>query len=166
MYNNLKNNVILALLLIERKDNMDEIDLSIIKALQKDGKMSMTRLGKEVSLSQPAVTERVKRLEESGVIQRYGIVVNASRVQKPVSAFLLFQAKNCNDFVRYCENIEDVLEIHRISGQYNFLVKLIAGSLVHLEETINDLGQHGESTTLVVLSTPLENRPIIPLMNR
>lgn len=146
----------------ERKGNMDEVDLSIIKTLQMDGKMSMTKLGKEVSLSQPAATERVKRLEECGVIKKYGVVINPSKVNKSVSAFLLFQARNCNDFVRFCENVEDVLEIHRISGQYNFLVKIIAASLEHLEETVNELGQHGESSTLVVLSTPLEDRPIIP----
>ncbi|WP_442961044.1 Lrp/AsnC ligand binding domain-containing protein [Pseudogracilibacillus sp. SO30301A] len=52
--------------------------------------------------------------------------------------------------------------MHRISGQYNFLVKIIATSLEGLEITINDLGQYSESTTLVVLSSPIVHRPIIP----
>lgn len=142
---------------------MDEIDFSILKVLQDDGKISMTKLGKEVSLTQPAVTERVKRLEERGIIEKYSAVINSSKVNKPVSAFLLFQARHCDQFVKYCEQIEDVLEIHRISGQYNFLVKIIATSLEGLEITINDLGQYGESTTLVVLSSPMMHRPIIPV---
>ncbi|GAE31949.1 transcriptional regulator [Halalkalibacter hemicellulosilyticusJCM 9152] len=124
----------------------------------------MTKLGKEVALSQPAVTERVKRLEEQGVIEKYTAVVNAKKMNKPVSAFLLFQARHCQDFVTYCEGVDNVLEIHRISGQYNFLVKIIAKSLETLEQTINELGQHGESTTLVVLSSPMVNRPIVPLI--
>lgn len=143
---------------------MDEIDIAILKTLQRDGKISMTKLGKTVSLSQPAVTERVKRLEEQGVIEKYSVVINPSKINKSVSAFLLFQARHCDDFVHYCEEVEDVLEIHRISGQYNFLVKIIAASLGHLESTINELGNYGESTTLVVLSSPMVQRPIIPLL--
>src|SRR5690625_4031330 len=107
---------------------MDEIDIAILKTLQRDGKLSMTKLGKTVSLSQHAVTERVKRLEEQGVIEKYSVVINPSKINKSVSAFLLFQARHCDDFVRYCEKVEDVLEIHRISGQYNFSVKIIAAS--------------------------------------
>ncbi|MEI3606191.1 Lrp/AsnC family transcriptional regulator [Pseudogracilibacillus sp. SE30717A] len=141
---------------------MDSVDFSIIKILQDNGKISMTKLGKEVALTQPAVTERVKRLEEQGVIEKYSAVISTKKVNKPVTAFLLFQARHCNDFVRYCKDVVDVLEIHRISGQYNFLVKIIAVSLEHLEKTINDLGKHGESTTLVVLSSPMIHRPIIP----
>lgn len=141
---------------------MDEIDFSILEILQDNGKISMTKLGKEVSLTQPAVTERVKRLEEQGIIEKYSAVISSSKVNKPVSAFLLFQARHCDDFVDYCKNIADVLEIHRISGQYNFLVKIIAASLVDLEETINNLGHYGESTTLVVLSSPMLHRPIVP----
>lgn len=143
---------------------MDEMDKKILLALQKNGKASMTKLGKEIALSQPAVTERVKRLEEKGVIEGYQAIVSQREVNKPVSAFLLFQAKHCDDFVSYCESVEDVLEVHRISGQYNFLVKVIAESLETLEFKINDLGQHGESTTLVVMSSPLQNRSVVPAL--
>lgn len=141
---------------------MDKIDQQLLLALQQDSKSSMTKLGKQISLSQPAVTERVKKLEEKGVITGYQALIDRRKVNKVVSAFLLFQARHCNDFVAYCETVEDVLEIHRISGQYNFLVKVIAETLEVLELKINDLGRFGDSTTLVVLSTPLENRPIIP----
>ncbi|WP_277586121.1 Lrp/AsnC family transcriptional regulator [Psychrobacillus antarcticus] len=141
---------------------MDKIDQQLLLALQQDSKSSMTKLGKQISLSQPAVTERVKKLEEKGVITGYQALIDRRKVNKAVSAFLLFQARHCNDFVAYCETVEDVLEIHRISGQYNFLVKVIAETLEMLELKINDLGRFGDSTTLVVLSTPLENRPIIP----
>jgi Lrp/AsnC family transcriptional regulator, leucine-responsive regulatory protein len=143
---------------------MDKIDLQLLLALQQDSKSSMTKLGKQISLSQPAVTERVKKLEEKGVITGYQALIDRKKVNKPVSAFLLFQARHCHDFVAYCETIEDVLEIHRISGQYNFLVKVIAETLEVLELKINDLGRFGDSTTLVVLSTPMENRPIIPYL--
>lgn len=143
---------------------MDKIDQQLLLALQQDSKSSMTKLGKQISLSQPAVTERVKKLEEKGVITGYQALIDRRKVNKAVSAFLLFQARHCNDFVAYCETVEDVLEIHRISGQYNFLVKLIAETLEVLELKINDLGRFGDSTTLVVLSTPLENRPIIPYL--
>ncbi|RKL64854.1 AsnC family transcriptional regulator [Salipaludibacillus neizhouensis] len=141
---------------------MDEIDHQIIMLLQKDSKTSMTHLGKQISLSQPAVTERVRKLEEKSIIEGYKAVVNRKKINKSITGFLLFQAKNCTDFVSYCEEVEDVLEIYRISGQYNFLVKIVAETLEDLESLVNDLGRYGESTTLVVLSTPIENRPIVP----
>lgn len=144
---------------------MDKIDQQLLLALQQDSKSSMTKLGKQISLSQPAVTERVKKLEEKGVITGYQALIDRKKVHKSVSAFLLFQARHCEDFVSYCETVEDVLEIHRISGQYNFLVKIIAESLEVLEVKINDLGRFGDSTTLVVLSTPMENRPIFPYLS-
>ncbi|WP_112180361.1 Lrp/AsnC family transcriptional regulator [Paraliobacillus zengyii] len=145
---------------------MDEIDHQIIMVLQQDGKTSMTKLGKQVSLSQPAVTERVKRLEERGIIDGYQAIINRKKINKSITAFLLFQASNCNAFVAYCETLEDVLEINRISGQYNFLVKVVAEKLEDLELKINDLGRHGDSTTLVVLSTPIENKPIVPYIKK
>ncbi|SFS53373.1 Lrp/AsnC family transcriptional regulator [Paenibacillus sp. BC26] len=142
---------------------MDELDKQILLILQEQGRISMTDLGKSVSLSQPAVTERVRRMEEKGIIDHYRAVVVAEKINKPISAFVLFYTKGCDRFVEYCREMSDVVELHRISGhQYNFLVKLVTESLQSLEEALNKLGAFGDSTTLIVLSSPLLQEPLIP----
>ncbi|MFC4098946.1 Lrp/AsnC family transcriptional regulator [Paenibacillus xanthanilyticus] len=142
---------------------MDELDKHILLVLQEQGRISMTDLGKAVSLSQPAVTERVRRMEEKGIIDHYRAVVDAEKINKPIAAFILFYTKGCERFVDYCKEAPYVVELHRISGhQYNFLVKLVTESLQTLECAINELGQFGDSTTLIVLSSPIKQDRIIP----
>ncbi len=82
---------------------------------------------------------------------------------KPIAAFVLFYTKGCDRFVEYCGQMSDVVELHRISGhQYNFLVKLVTESLQTLERAINELGAFGDSTTLIVLSSPIKQKPLVP----
>ncbi|SDW78091.1 Lrp/AsnC family transcriptional regulator [Paenibacillus sp. CF384] len=142
---------------------MDELDKQILLILQEQGRISMTDLGKTVSLSQPAVTERVRRMEEKGIIDHYRAVVIPEKINKPISAYVLFYTKGCDRFVEYCGEMSEVVELHRISGhQYNFLVKLVTESLQTLEGALNKLGAFGDSTTLIVLSSPLIHEPLIP----
>lgn len=142
---------------------MEDLDKQILLLLQEQGRISMTDLGKNISLSQPAVTERVRKLEEKGIIDQYRAVIVPEKINKPIAAFVLFYTKGCNQFVEFCGQTPDVVELHRISGhQYNFLVKLVTESLLTLEHTINELGTFGDSTTLIVLSSPLKHKPIIP----
>ncbi len=141
---------------------MDELDKNILMLLQDQARISMTELGKAVALSQPAVTERVRRMEEKGIIDHYRAVVSPKEVSKPISAYLLFHTKECERFVANCREMPDVIEMHRISGQYNFLVKMVAASLESLEDGINAMGGYGDSTTLIVLSSPIQHKKILP----
>lgn len=141
---------------------MDELDKKILMVLQDQARISMTELGKAVALSQPAVTERVRRMEEKGIIDHYRAVVSPKEVNKPISAYLLFHTKECERFVANCQEMLDVIEMHRISGQYNFLVKMVAASLESLEDGINAMSEYGDSTTLIVLSSPIQHKKIFP----
>lgn len=141
---------------------MDALDKKILMILQDQARISMTELGKAVALSQPAVTERVKRMEEKGIIDHYRTVVSREKVNKSIMAYILFHTKSCDQFVAHCNQSPDVLELHRISGQYNFLVKIVSETLQTLESLINALGVYGDSTTLIVLSSPIENISITP----
>lgn len=124
----------------------------------------MTDLGKEVALSQPAVTERVRKMEEKGIIDHYRAIVKPEKINKPITAFVLFHTKGCESFVKFCDISNEVVELHRISGQYNFLVKIVTETLQTLEVTINEMGTFGDSTTLIVLSSPIEYKKLIPLI--
>ncbi|WP_331271717.1 MULTISPECIES: Lrp/AsnC family transcriptional regulator [unclassified Paenibacillus] len=138
------------------------MDKQILLVLQEQARISMTELGKAVALSQPAVTERVRRMEERGIIDHYRAVLTPEKINKQITAFVLFHTKGCQSFVEHCEQSNDVVELHRISGQYNFLVKVVTETLKTLEEKINEMGVFGDSTTLIVLSSPIKQDKLIP----
>ena len=143
---------------------MDQIDKNILLCLQSQARLSMTELGKIVGLSQPAVTERVRRLEDKGVISQYRAIVSPEKINKHATAYLLFHSKDCNKFVQFCKETPEIMECHRISGQYNHLVKVVTESLSSLEQVINLLGTYGDSTTLIVLSSPIDHKELVPIV--
>ena len=81
---------------------MDQIDRSILFHMENQARLSMTELGKLVGLSQPAVTERVKRLEESGVIEGYRTILNPQKLGKQSTSYLLFRTRECTAFLDFC----------------------------------------------------------------
>lgn len=141
---------------------MDQVDREILIILQEQARISMTELGKQVGLSQPAVTERVRRLEERGIITKYRAIVSPDKANKHISAYLLFHTKHCEKFIGFCSKYPDVTELHRISRQYNYLLKVVTDSMQALEAFINASGEHGDSTTMIVMSSPIEQRMINP----
>lgn len=144
---------------------MDNVDKQILLALQDQARLSMTELGKMVGLSQPAVTERVRRLEDRGIIEQYRMVVSPEKINKHSIAYLLFNTKDCDKFIAFCEDHPDVLECHRISGEYNYLLKVVSDSTRTLEAFINASTKHGFSTTLIVLSSPIERKNLVPTIS-
>ncbi len=141
---------------------MDNIDKDIILHLQKDARLTMTSIGKLIGLSQPAVTERVKRLEDQGVIKEYKAIVSNEKVGKSMVAFILFRTSQCTDFVDYCKKSPQVVDCYRISGEHNYLIKVIVESLKKLELFENQSSMYGNFTTLITLSSPIENKPLLP----
>lgn len=102
-------------------------------------------------MTQPAVSERVKRLEEKGVITGYRTVLSPDKMGKGVTAFILIQASHCDRLTAFAKQ-----SIYQVSGQYNFLMKIETASMKSLEAFIYDCSEYGHTTTMTVLSTPLE----------
>lgn len=122
----------------------------------------MTELGKEVGLSQLAVTERVRRMEDKGMIIGYRAMVSPEKMGKSIMAHVLMQANHCNLFIEFCQSAPEVIECHKMSGEYNFLLKVMTESMSRLEEFRDECGKHGRSTTLIVLSSPIPYKDISP----
>lgn len=141
---------------------MDHVDNQILVHLQNQARISMTELGKLVGLSQPAVTERVKRMEDKGIIKEYRTIISPEKMGKNVTAYFLFSTRECNTFLDFVRTSPFVVECHRISGEHNFLMKVIADSNYALEEFGNDCGKYGTHTILIVLSSPIDHKLIIP----
>ncbi len=139
---------------------MDNTDMDIIRCLQEDARLTMTAIGKAVGLSQPAVAERIKRLEEQGVIEKYTAIISSEKIGKPITAFMLVRTTNCIDFINYCANFPQIVECHRISGQYNYLIKIQVESTKALEEVENSTLKYGTLQTLFTLSSPIPRKPL------
>jgi Lrp/AsnC family transcriptional regulator, leucine-responsive regulatory protein len=141
---------------------LDELDRRIISELQRDGRLSMAELGRRVSLSSPAVAERVQRLERTGVIVGYHARIDPRAVGYPVSAVVRVapatgQLQKIRDVA---QSTPEVVECHRITGEDCFLLKLHLRSLDELEGVLDRFTPYGRTTTSLVHSSPVDNRPL------
>ncbi|MEK4024802.1 Lrp/AsnC family transcriptional regulator [Mammaliicoccus sciuri] len=138
---------------------MDEIDHSILIQLQKNARISMTELGKEIGLSTPATNERVKKLEDKEVIKGYRAILDPEKLNKNITAFILFDTKQGEKFKDFCKEQPIVVECHRLAGQFSYLVKVVTESVKILEEFIDATLSFGEPTTLIKLSSVVDYKP-------
>ena len=143
-------------------ESTDAVDLAILAALQADGRLSWADLGREVSMSPSAVTDRVRRLTERGVIAGYTAVVDPERLGLGIVAFvrLRYPTGNYKPFRDFLAVTPRILEAHHVTGDDCFILKLIAGSMRELEQLTRAIAGLGPVTTSVVYSTPLPRRAI------
>ncbi|ALC85317.1 MULTISPECIES: Lrp/AsnC family transcriptional regulator [Bacillaceae] len=140
---------------------MDQIDKEIVKELQINAKISMKELAEVVHLSSPAVIERVRKLEEQQVIEGYHAQVDVKKMDRPISAIILFESKDCKALSNFCHNHPDVLECYRVAGEISYIVKLATNSVKSLEKFIDASMLYGTPSTNIVLSS-YENKVIEP----
>ena len=146
-----------------RSENaLDDVDWRIIEELQKDGRLSFNELGRRVPLSAPAVAERVRRLEQAGVITGYRAVVDPRQAGYGITAFVQLRCALGSCLLRTgrAADYPEVTEVHKLSGAHCTMLKLRAATLEHLEGVIEQLGRHGELATHIVLSTQHENSTV------
>ncbi|MEU2549339.1 Lrp/AsnC family transcriptional regulator [Streptomyces roseolus] len=140
----------------------DATDWRILDALQAQGRASYADLARAVSMSPSAVTERVRRLEDAGVITGYTAVVDHERLGLPILAFvrLRYPTGNYKPFHDLVAVTPEILEAHHVTGDDCFVIKVAARSMRHLEEISGKIGTLGSVTTSVVYSSPLPRRSV------
>jgi len=139
---------------------MDEIGWQILGHLQSDGRMSFAELGRRVGLTLPAVAERVRKMEDAGIITGFRAEVNPAKIGLPIAAFIRISVVG-DVFSRIAKAVRDmpeVLECHRGTGADSFTLKVAVESVQHLERLIDRLTPFGTTSTSVVLSTLVKNR--------
>jgi Lrp/AsnC family transcriptional regulator, leucine-responsive regulatory protein len=144
---------------------LDSTDWRILDELQRDGRLSYNQLARRVNLSAPAVAERVRRLEESGVIAGYQAQVDPAKAGFPLTAFVQMRCTpgRCLLKTTTADDLPEVVEIHKLSGAICSMLKVRVASMVHLEALFERIGEHGEINTHIVLSTQYEGRPVEPV---
>ena len=141
---------------------LDRTDWRLVEELQRDGRASYADLARVVAMSPSAVAERVRRLEEGGVIAGYRATVDPERVGLSVLAFvrLRYPTGNYRPFHALLDSTPEIVEAHHVTGEDCFVLKVVARSMRHLEEVTGRISGLGAVTTSVVYSSPLPRRPI------
>jgi len=141
---------------------LDDLDWRLLEELQADGRLSFNELARRVHLSPPAVAERVRRLEQAGIITGYAATVDPARAGQPLLAFVQLRCSlgSCLLKTTSAADYPELVEIHKLSGEHCTMLKVRATSLAHLEGLIERLGIHGEMRTHIALSTQYDGRPV------
>jgi len=146
---------------------LDAIDFQILNTLQEQGRIPLSKLGEQVGLSSPSVIERVKKLEDNGIITGYHASLDARRLGKDVTAFIgvsINHPKAIGRFEQSVSTIEDVLECHHVTGEHTLLLKIKTentASLERLISAIRSIEGVSRTETMVVLSTHVERATIV-----
>jgi Lrp/AsnC family transcriptional regulator, leucine-responsive regulatory protein len=141
---------------------LDRVDCAIVRALQRNGRESFAEIGKTIGLSATSVAERIRRLEDGGIIEGYGVRLSAAKLGYPVTAFILARPNGPDArFVKIAKERSEILACYRVTGDFSFIAQAVVSDVTHLEELLNYLEPAAvHIVTLVVLSTAFEAAPI------
>ena len=151
--------------MISRSDFPDAIDWLLLDELQQDGRLSYNELARRINLSAPAVAERVRRLEQAGVITGYHAHVDPARAGRTVEALVRMACYGPRCLLRHPDVIQqspEILEMHRLTGDACCLLRVAVASMAEFEALIDRLADHGQPSSTMVLSSPLAWRPVRP----
>jgi Lrp/AsnC family leucine-responsive transcriptional regulator len=140
----------------------DDIDRKILGLLQEDARISYAELGRRVGLTTPAVIERVRKLEDGGIISGYRADIDTAKIGLPITAFIRMSITGVDysHIIEVAQGSKEVLECHRGTGGDSFIMKVAVSSVEHLQEMIDRLTPYGITTTTIVLSSPVKQRAI------
>ncbi len=138
---------------------MDNIDVMILNLLQQNARMTVSEIGGSVNLSVPACSERLKKLESSGIIKKYTAILDPLRLEKKLMALMLVsldRPEYTETFIDAISREEEILECHYIAGDHDYMLKIVTRDTSSLESLLNRIkGLHGvqKTRTTIVLST-------------
>jgi Lrp/AsnC family transcriptional regulator, leucine-responsive regulatory protein len=143
---------------------VEEINRKIIALLAADGRMSFTELARQTGLSVSAAQQRVRRLEQRGVIKGYSAVISAEEIGLPLTAFVSikpFDPASPDDAPQRLAHLGAIEACHSVAGDENYILKVRVGSPSDLEDLLQEIRAAASVSThtTIVLSTPYENRP-------
>jgi Lrp/AsnC family transcriptional regulator, leucine-responsive regulatory protein len=141
---------------------LDETNRQILVELVADPRLSMSALGRRIGMSSPAVTERVQRLENSGVISGYATIVDPVALGYSITAFTRIKPTpgQIPKIAQLAAGIPQVTECHRITGEDCYLIKIHARTIQDIEVVLDQFSLYGQSVTSIVQSSPVRSRAL------
>lgn len=147
---------------------MDNIDIKIIKLLQQNSRVTASEIGSKINLSVPAVGDRLKKLDASGIIEKYTIILNAKKMNKHLMIIMfvsLESPKYTEPFINIVQLDDEIVECHYLAGDFDYALKIITESTKSLERILNKIKNIPgvqKTKTNVSLSTIKNIHSIIP----
>jgi Lrp/AsnC family leucine-responsive transcriptional regulator len=142
--------------------NLDNYDTRILAELQADARLTMAELGRRVHLSQPAVTERVRRLEAAGVITGYRATVNLKALGYGIRALIRVGRAEYARVVKAIQTTPEVLSAYNVTGDDSWIVEIAVIDVAHLDAVVTKFCLLAETSTAIVLNAPREHVPVKP----
>ena len=149
----------------DRQKLLDPLGWKLLLELQTDARISFAELGRRVGLSTPAVAERVRRMEDEGIIRAYRAEIDPSSVGLPITAFIRMSIVG-NVLEKLTERVHampEIVECHRGTGEDSFILKVNVVSVEQLKDVIDRLTPFGTTSTSLVLSSLIERNLLSPL---
>ena len=142
------------------KLKVDSLNRGILHELQQNARVPVSEIGRRVGLSAPAVSERITKLEEEGVITGYAAKIDWEKTGLPIQAFITFRAVNIShrDFIKFVSRQPEVLECYIVTGSPGAFMKVATDSTKSLGELIERFKAYGETNTSIILSKPVDGR--------
>ena len=141
---------------------LDALNRKILKCLQTNSRQSNAEIARQVGVSSPAVSERIRKLEDAGIITGYSTRVDTLELGYQLKAFITLRAfmGKLKPFLSKVKTYDEVLNCYRITGNDNIVMEVVLRNQRHLEQFIDQLIVYGESRTQIVLSQVVEDRAI------
>ena len=152
----------------DKTKKIDAVDVKIIKLLQINARTTASDIAEKIGMSVPAVSERLRKLENAGIIERYTAILDNVKLGKSVMAIMMVAFNNpdiaaTDAFRELVSNEIDVLECYSVTGEYDFQLKIITASTASLEQLMSRIKASpgvGKTSTSVILATVKLNFPI------
>jgi Lrp/AsnC family transcriptional regulator, leucine-responsive regulatory protein len=143
---------------------LDDLNWKILKCLQENARQSNSEIGRQVGITSPAVSERIKKMEDAGIIQSYDATISPYEIGYQLKAIITLRAfmGMLKPFMEKVKTYDEVLNCYRITGNENFVMEVVLKNQKHLESFIDQLIVYGETKTQIVLSKVVKNKPIKP----
>jgi Lrp/AsnC family leucine-responsive transcriptional regulator len=145
---------------VESAEYLDEYGRNLLHELQRDSRLSYADLGRRVGLSPSATAERMRRMEEDGLIRGYTIEIDREALGLAILAYIRMtcDGQRYQPFLKFVQSMPEVRECHHVTGGEAFILQITTASIAELEKTIERLLPYGIPTTSIVLSSPVMRR--------
>ncbi|MDO8177477.1 MAG: Lrp/AsnC family transcriptional regulator [Undibacterium sp.] len=139
---------------------IDNFDQKILQLLQQDARISHAEVGRQVHLSQPAVSERIKRLEAAGVIRGYRADINPKALGYQITAMIRISTQQGRPYAEFVARCPEIIDCYTVTGEDGAVMRVLATDVEHLQRVINELNAFGSTSTAIVLTTHVAGKPI------
>jgi Lrp/AsnC family transcriptional regulator, leucine-responsive regulatory protein len=143
---------------------LDATNLRLLEELQADARLSLAELGRRVSLSSPAVAERLRRLEDEGVITGYRAMVDPRALGFTLGVLIRSRPapRQLAAVAQLARDTPEIVECHRVTGDDCYVMTAWVRDVTHLEEVIDAFAAYGQTTTSIMQSSPVPRRALVP----